>query len=84
MPQVTGLDLRQLGARAKTQARSRATLRTARKEIRRRRQEMIDGASIGMSGKIKDVHHAGSLREIHRLDRLIARFDEAIVFFGAQ
>jgi hypothetical protein len=62
----------------------RAALRSARRELGRLRQGVIDGHSIGMSGMRKDVHDDAGLAEIGRLDRLIARLDEALVFFGAQ
>jgi hypothetical protein len=62
----------------------RAALRSARREIGRLRQGVLDGHSIGMTGRRSDVHDDAGLAEIARLDRLIARFDEALVFFGAR
>lgn len=62
----------------------RKALRSARRELGRIRQGVLDGHSIGMTGKRSDVHDDAGLEEIARLDRLIARFDEALVFFGAR
>jgi hypothetical protein len=50
----------------------------------RLRQGLLDGHSIGMTGRRSDVHDESGLAELARLDRLIARFDEALVFFGAR
>jgi hypothetical protein len=70
--------------RKDTQNRSRAALRAARRELHFFRRMTIEGGSIGMTGRRRDVKDPGTLDALARLDRLIARLDEAIVFFGAQ
>ncbi len=64
--------------------KQRSALRSGRRELGRVRQQVLECHSIGATGKRSDVHELAGLAEIARLDRLIARFDEALVFFGAQ
>lgn len=68
----------------KTTARHLAAMRAARRYLARDRRALLEFHTIGATGRRADLEDAEGKDCVAELDRIIARLDEFIIYYGGQ